>query len=301
MEKQTTAAGAARAKINLFLDVVGQREDGYHLIDGVMQSLSLSDQVEVRLTENAGELTLAVQDGGGIPTDRSNLAWRAAEAFLAESGLVAGVAIGLRKSIPACGGLAGGSSDAACVLRLLNRLAGAAALPPERLHGIAERLGADVPFCLEGFAGAMRTAGIGTVLTPVPPLPAGTVLNANAGEGVPTPWAYARLDALSPVPDIGGRAGAERMLAALRSGDLRQIAAACRNVFEAAVIPVRPRVHELKEKMLAGGALVSMMSGSGPSVFGLFEDRAAAEALCGELRQSGAAAFVTAPAQAEIG
>ena len=301
MEKRSVATGAARAKINLFLDVVGRREDGYHLIDGVMQSLALSDRVDVRLTEQAGEISLTVKDGGDIPADGRNLAWRAAEAFLSESGLAAGVRIGLRKSIPAAGGLAGGSSDAACVLRLLNRLAGEHSLSQEKLHRLAERLGADVPFCLESPDGAMRTEGIGTVLTPVPALPDCTVMIANAGEGVPTPWAYARLDALSPVPDIGGRAGAERMLAALRSGDLMQVAAACRNVFEAAVIPVRPRVSELKARMLESGALTAMMSGSGPSVFGLFEDRAAAAALCVALQNCGVAAFVTAPAQTEIG
>ena len=285
--------GMARAKINLLLEVVGRRADGYHLIDGVMQSLALGDPMCVTWDGTGEGVALRLTNGGELPTDRGNLAYRAAEAFLAESGLGGRVTVELEKRIPIAGGLAGGSSDAACVLRLLNRMAGKRALTEDRLAALAAGLGADVPFCLLSSGGAMRTQGIGEVLTAVPPLPPCTVLVARAGEGVSTPWAYAALDAAHASDELSE---VEGVLAALRSGDLRQIAAACRNVFESVVMPVRPAVCRLKEQMREAGALVSMMSGSGPSVFGLFEDRAAAEALCLRLRAEGAVAFVTEPA-----
>lgn len=287
--------GMARAKINLLLEVVGRRADGYHLIDGVMQSLALGDPMCVTWDSTGEGVELRLTNGGELPTDRGNLAYRAAEAFLAASGLGGHVTVEMEKRIPVAGGLAGGSSDAACVLRLLNGMAGERALTKARLAALAAGLGADVPFCLLSSDGAMRTQGIGEVLTDVPSLPPCTVLVARAGEGVSTPWAYAALDAASASDEPSE---VEGMLAALRSGDLRQVAAACRNVFESVVMPVRPAVRHLKEQMCEAGALVSMMSGSGPSVFGLFENRAAAEALCLRLRTEGAVAFVTEPAAA---
>lgn len=285
--------GMARAKINLLLEIVGRRADGYHLIDGVMQSLALGDPMCVTWDGMGEGIELRLTNGGELPTDRGNLAYRAAEAFLAASGLGGRVTIELEKRIPVAGGLAGGSSDAACVLRLLNDMAGDRALERARLAALAAGLGADVPFCLLSSDGAMRTQGIGEVLTAVPPLPPCTVLIARAGEGVSTPWAYAALDAAHASDEPSA---VEGVLAALRSGDLRRIAVSCRNVFEDIVLPVRPAVCDLQARMREAGALVSMMSGSGPSVFGLFEDRAAAEALCLHLRADGAVAFVTEPA-----
>ncbi len=296
MERLAAADGIARAKINLFLDVIGRQSDGYHRIDGVMQSLELGDPVRVCFDPAGSGIHLQVTGGGDIPVDSRNLAWRAAERFLTCSGLGGGVTVLLEKRIPAAGGLAGGSSDAACVLRLLNRLAGEAALPPSVLSSLAAELGADVAFCLESPDGAMRTEGIGTVLTPVPPLPACTVLVANAGEGVSTPWGYAALDERLGDYAAGRQARAERfaaLLSALRAGSLERVAASCFNIFEAAIIPVRPRVQELKDRMRAAGALVAMMSGSGPSVFGLFRDRVAAESLCCAMQREGITVFVT--------
>lgn len=292
------AEGVAYAKINLFLDVVGRREDGYHLIDGVMQSVELGDLVRVELDPEAEGITLDVRGNDRVPTDSTNLAWRAAERFLEQTGLRAGVAIGLEKRIPAAGGLAGGSSDAACVLRLLNGLAGEAALSHGDLRALAAGLGADVSFCLESPNGAMRTEGIGDVLTPVPALPDCAILIANAGEGVSTPWAYALLDEMEHdlTRDWRKRSRQIRgMLGALDEGELAEVCRSCRNVFEDAIIPVRPQARELRRRMREARACIAMMSGSGPSVFGLFDDRAAAEALCGELKRENVTAFVTAP------
>lgn len=290
--------GVAHAKINLYLDVVGRREDGYHLIDGVMQSLELGDALRVGLDPDAEGISLRVTGDGKVPTDRKNLVWLAAERFLERTGLRAGVSIELEKRIPAAGGLGGGSSDAACVLRLLNGMAGDAALSREALSDLAESLGADLPFCLCSPEGAMRTQGIGGTLTPVPALPACTVLVAKAGDGVSTPWAYGLLDEMHGDFTENRRERTrqiERMLAALRQGELGAVAAGCYNIFERAIVPIRPWVRELRQRMRLAGAKAAMMSGSGSSVFGLFSDRAAAENLCGELRRDGVTAFVTAP------
>ena len=208
----------------------------------------------------------------------------------------------LEKRIPAAGGLAGGSSDAACVLRLLNGLAGDRALSPDALRGVAAGLGADLLFCLESPDGAMRTEGIGDVLTPVPPLPDCAILVANAGEGVSTPWAYGLLDELNRDYAKERREQSRqirRMLKALGTGDLAAVGAACRNAFEEVVVPVRPWVRILRRRMKQAGAEVAMMSGSGPSVFGLFSDRAAAENLGEELKREGAKVFVTRPRRNE--
>lgn len=298
------AEGVAYAKINLYLDVLGQREDGYHLIDGVMQSVELGDVVRVTLDPDREGISLRITGDDCVPTDNSNLAWRAAERFLVKTGLRVGVTVGLEKRIPSAGGLAGGSSDAACVLRLLNGLAGENALSHAELREVAAGLGADVTFCLESPDGAMRTEGIGDILTPVPALPDCAILIANAGDGVPTPWAYGLLDEMKRDLNRDRRERNKRvlrMLDALRAGNFETICERCRNVFEEAVIPTRPRVRELRKRMRSGGAHVAMMSGSGPSVFGLFTDRAAAETLCEELKHEGVTAFVTSPRRTDKG
>ena len=296
------AEGIAYAKINLYLDIVGRRDDGYHFIDGVMQSVETGDRIRVGLDPGGAGITLRVEGDDSVPADSTNLAWRAAERFLAKAGLCAGVTVELEKRIPAAGGLAGGSSDAACVLRLLNGLAGDRALSPDALRGVAAGLGADLLFCLESPDGAMRTEGIGDVLTPVPPLPDCAILVANAGEGVSTPWAYGLLDELNRDYAKERREQSRqirRMLKALGTGDLAAVGAACRNAFEEVVVPVRPWVRILRRRMKQAGAEAAMMSGSGPSVFGLFSDRAAAENLGEELKREGAKVFVTRPRRNE--
>ncbi len=296
------AEGIAYAKINLYLDIVGRRDDGYHFIDGVMQSVETGDRIRVGLDPGGAGITLRVEGDDSVPADSTNLAWRAAERFLAKAGLSAGVTVELEKRIPAAGGLAGGSSDAACVLRLLNGLAGDRALSPDALRGVAAGLGADLLFCLESPDGAMRTEGIGDVLTPVPPLPDCAILVANAGEGVSTPWAYGLLDELNRDYAKERREQSRqirRMLKALGTGDLASVGAACRNAFEEVVVPVRPWVRILRRRMKQAGAEAAMMSGSGPSVFGLFSDRAAAENLGEELEREGAKVFVTRPRRNE--
>ena len=286
----------AYAKINLCLDVTSRRENGYHEIDGVMQSVTLCDMLEIGY--EAGEETvvrLTAEGNPDMPTDGRNLAVRAAERLLEHVGVDGTVEIKLQKRIPMAGGLAGGSTDAAAVFRGLNRL-----LPkPLTVSELCEfgcRLGADVPFCIVG--GAMRTQGIGEVLTPVPSMPDCHLVIAKRGEGVSTPWAYGKLDALySNFDPTATRPDAQlpRLLSALDSQDLEEICAASYNIFEPVVSELQKDVSLIRGEMLAKGALLSRMSGSGPSVFGVFSSEDQAEGACASLREMGADAYVCRP------
>ncbi len=286
----------AYAKINLCLDVTGKRENGYHEIDGVMQSVTLCDLVTLTFEpRESTEIVLTAEGNPDMPTDEKNLAYRAAKRLLETVGVTGAVQIHLQKRIPMAGGLAGGSTDAAAVLRGLNRL-----LPDpceiEKLCEIGSRLGADVPFCVVG--GAMRTRGIGDVLTPVPSMPDCYIVIARRGEGVSTPWAYGKLDEMyDDFRDGADRpdAGLPDLLAALERGSLDDACASVYNIFEPVVCQLQTDVTVLREEMLRRGAVVSRMSGSGPSVFGIFADKAAAETACGSLIGMGAEAFVCRP------
>ncbi len=276
----------ANAKINLFLDMTGQRADGYHTITGVMQAVDLHDRVTVAVEGAAGkhlcvmgprpgaaeEIVLTCSNPA-LPTDGKNLAWRAAEAFFAATGYACRrLSIDIDKRIPAAAGLAGGSTDAAAVLRALNELY-ECPLTEEALCTVGLALGADVPFCIKGYT--QLTEGVGEVLTPLSPLPDCEILLACAGEGISTPAAYRALDEaygnFAPdayAPRLWDR---DAQLAALANGDLVGVCAHALNIFESVILPVHPTATMIKETLTASGALLSMMSGSGPSVFGIFE------------------------------
>ena len=304
----------AYAKINLFLDVTGRRENGYHDIAGVMHTVSLCDCVTLTVEgahrgeicslatapRGVGEITLTCTELS-LPTDRKNLAWRAAEAFFEATGIgAARLTIHIEKHIPAAAGLAGGSTDAAAVLRGLNRLYGAP-LSVDGLTAVGVRIGADVPFCIVG--GACITRGIGDDLTPIRALPGGTLVVACAGEGISTPAAYGALDAM-----YGGFAEdaytprAEelaRMLGALARGDAAGVATEGFNLFESVILPEHSTAREIKATMQAGGARLALMSGSGPSVFGLFDSDEQAERVLDELRAKDIPAWLCHPTHPE--
>jgi 4-diphosphocytidyl-2-C-methyl-D-erythritol kinase len=205
------------------------------------------------------------------------------------------VEIHIQKRIPMAGGLAGGSTDAAAVLRALNRLL-PKPLSMEQLCEIGGRLGADVPFCTVG--GAMRTQGIGDVLTPVPSMPTCSLVIARRGEGVSTPWAYGRLDEI--YADFADRSvcpasGLDTLLGALERGSLEGVCASVYNIFEDVVAAEKQDVTSLREEMLRHGALTARMSGSGPSVFGIFATEQAASEARDALLNLGADAFVCTP------
>lgn len=274
------------AKINLFLEVLDLRPDGYHNIDTIMQSVNLCDTVRVDLSDGSGRITLTCSNPT-LPTDNRNIAYRAAQRFLDElDRRDLDVAISIEKKIPIAAGLAGGSTDAAGVLIALGRML--PGIPQDRLLEIGRGLGADVPFCMR--CGCARAQGIGEILTPLPGLsPEYTIVVAKGGEGVSTKAAYEALDAAP------SRISASDMADALTRGDVGEVCDRLYNAFERIVPAERPMVGFAKNAMLHGGALAALMSGSGPSVFGIFSDLDRAEATCEYLKTKGYEAFVAAP------
>lgn len=266
----------AHAKINLFLDIVGRRPDGYHEIAGVMQSISLSDTVTVEAmgvnaTGGAARMALTCSNPD-LPTDSRNLAWRAADAFFAASGYgCESLCIHIEKRIPAAAGMAGGSTDAAAVLKALNELCGYP-LTADGLCRVGAGLGADVPFCIVG--GAQITRGIGDELTSLPALPDCELVVACAGEGVSTPAAYRALDGMygdfDPAAYTPREGELAAQIAALRGEDLDGVCASAFNLFESVVLPTHSTAGGIKKLLSDEGAILSLMSGSGPSVFGVF-------------------------------
>lgn len=286
----------AYAKINLFLDITGRRADGYHTITGIMQAISLCDEVTVRVDpvpDGAGNITLTCSDPA-LPSDSSNLGYRAALAFLAATGREdIAVTIHIDKHIPAAAGLAGGSTDAAAVLRALNDLTGRP-LDEVALRAVGLSLGADVPFCLAGQA--QITEGVGEVLTPCTPLPPCSIVVACGGEGVSTPAAYRTLDTM--YAGFDGTAYVSRydrlveLQKALDSASLVGVGVHAYNLFESAILPHHPVATGIRDTLRGAGAACAMMSGSGPSVFGLFVDEAAAHHAAEALQAQGIPSWV---------
>ncbi|HIR52779.1 MAG TPA: 4-(cytidine 5'-diphospho)-2-C-methyl-D-erythritol kinase [Candidatus Onthovicinus excrementipullorum] len=264
----------AAAKINLLLDIKGKLPNGYHSLYMVMQSVSLCDRVTVEQTDTGIiELTCSRE---AIPCDSRNTAYRAAECFFEQTGIQnGGLRIHIDKKIPHEAGLAGGSADAAAVLRALDAIY-APGLRERDLCRIGVKIGADVPFCIAG--GTMIAQGIGEVLTPLEDMPACTIVLAKPAEGVSTAAAYARYDERGSCRGQDSKA----MLAAIRGGDLYQIAQKLGNSFEQLIDT--PRRVEIKSILRSCGAIGSCMSGSGPTVFGLFDDEVRAEKAVRQLR-----------------
>lgn len=260
----------AMAKINLGLDVVRKREDGYHEVRMIMQTIRMYDQIELEPTEAPG---IRVSTNlNYLPTNEDNLVYKAAKLLMDEFDVKKGLNIGLRKFIPVAAGMAGGSSDAAAVMVGVNRLFHLN-LSQKELMERGVKIGADVPYCI--LRGTALAEGIGEKLTHLPPAPAGYVLIAKPGIHVSTKFVYTNLKAneLENHPDIDGQ------IQAIRSGDLKKVAELCGNVLETVTIPAYPVIEEIKDVMKKGGALNACMSGSGPTVFGLFDDREKAKAV----------------------
>lgn len=275
----------APAKINLFLEVNGRLENGYHSISSIMQTVSLYDTVKIKLNRDGG-ITLK-SNRAYLPCDERNLAYRAAAAFLGECGdktQGVGVAIELIKVIPVSAGLAGGSTDAAAVLLGMNKLF-SEPLPESRLLELGGKLGADVPFCIK--KGTMSAQGIGEQLTPAPTMPdCHIVIAIGSDMKKSTAQAYAEIDALSFEPkDMSG------ILRALGEGSVDGVCAELHNRFE----DISPHVFELSDIMRSLGAAGSLLSGSGPSTFGIFYDRRSAKKATAALRKMGYYAWECSP------
>ncbi len=276
----------AHAKLNLTLDILGRRADGYHDLRMVMQSVALHDRLTVEIGTGRG--LQIYTDRSYLPTDKRNLAAAAALRFAEGTGIdLGGVSISIKKNIPVCAGLAGGSSDAAAVLRALNDLTGAG-LSPAQLARLGEGVGSDVPYCVQG--GGALAEGRGEVLTPLPALPPCHIVLCKPGFPISTPELFQRADSvkLRRRPDTAG------LIAALEAGDLGGVARRLYNVFED-VLPPRPaaQVADIKNAFLSHGALGASMSGSGPTVFGIFGQEAPAQAAYEELSVAHREIFLT--------
>ena len=270
----------AFAKINLTLDITGVREDGYHLLRSIMHTVRLSDILTVS-AENAEETSICIStDKSYIPTDGKNTMYKAAEAFCSALGRPLRIDIKAEKHIPVGAGLGGGSSDAAALLRALNRLTGAG-FSRKKLCGIGLSVGADVPYCI--FGGTAAVEGIGELVRPLPKLPAWPLLICKPRGGASTPQVYREFDRLSGGANRPDNAAAESFV---RRGDIRGLAGQCKNVLTAAAALIRPEIPEIKSMISGCGALCAEMSGSGSAVFGIFDSFSEAKAAADRLSRS---------------
>lgn len=269
----------AYGKINLGLDVLRRREDGYHDVRMIMQTVGIFDRVDLVWKEEPGiqvETNLYY-----LPVNENNLVYKAAKLLMDEFSIEDGVSIDLNKYIPVAAGMAGGSSDAASVLYGMNKMF-SLGLSQDELMRRGVKIGADVPYCI--MRGTALAEGIGEILTPLPPMPACFVLVAKPGISVSTKFVYENLHAndLRPEqhPDI------DAAIAGIRAGDLKATAQAMGNVLELVTAREYPVIEEIKNFMKKRGALNAMMSGSGPTVFGLFENKTTARNAFYQLRRT---------------
>lgn len=278
----------ARAKLNLSLDVLARREDGYHDLRMVMQTVELSD--EIALTETAESGVRVSTDLCYLPNDERNLAAVAVRKFREATGWTGqGLSLHIRKRIPVCAGMGGGSSDAAAVLRAVNELSGLH-LPAEQLACIGEQVGSDVPYCVLG--GTALAEGKGERLTVLPPMPDCRIVICKPAFPISTPELFSCIDCKK----IRCRPDTEGIIAALHAGDLNGIARRLYNVFEDVLTDRRgAEIAEIKSEMVSGGALGAAMSGTGPTVFGIFDDAEKAQGVFRALKEHYPDTFLTGP------
>lgn len=270
----------ALAKINLGLDVVRKREDGYHEVRMVMQTIHLYDRLEIA-KNNSGKITMQT-NLSFLPTNENNLVYKAAKLLVDEFGIKDGIHVDLKKHIPVAAGMAGGSTDAAAVLYGVNRMFDLG-LTKKELMERGVKIGADVPYCI--MRGTALAEGIGEELTQLSPMVKCPVLIAKPQISVSTKFVYENLKLNEQMvhPDI------DKLVSDIQKKNLKAIAADMGNVLETVTIPEYPVIAEIKEHMMEHGALNSMMSGSGPTVFGLFEDEATAMKAYEAMKASGLA------------
>ena len=252
----------ARAKINTALDVVGKREDGYHDLRMIMQTVNLCDNITISKSKEKG---IRLQSNlSWLPCDSRNLVYRAAQEMIDACGIKGGVDIELKKRIPAAAGLAGGSADCAATLIGMRSLYGIN-MPNEQLMKIGESLGADVPFCI--MRGTALAEGKGEILTPLPPFPDTFVLLAKPPINVSTPVIFKEFSQA----EVKERPDIEKMIAYIKQGDLKGICETMCNVLETVTVNKYPVISDINRSMMEYGADGSMMSGSGPTVFGFYD------------------------------
>ena len=267
----------ALAKINLGLDVVRRREDGYHEVRMIMQTIQLYDRLDIKRTQEPG---IQIQTNlSFLPVNENNLIYKAAKLLMDEFSITDGVSVKLDKRIPVAAGMAGGSTDAAAMLIGVNRLF-SLGLTKRELMERGVQIGADVPYCI--MRGTALAEGIGEALSPLPPMVKCPVLVAKPSISVSTKFVYQnlKLDDTTIHPDI------DRLIDDIKAKNLHDIAAHMGNVLETVTIPNYPVIDEIKKHMLSNGAVGAMMSGSGPTVFGLFDDEDTAKKAYKAMRSS---------------
>ena len=267
----------ALAKINLGLDVVRRREDGYHEVRMIMQTILLYDRLDIKRTQEPG---IQIQTNlSFLPVNENNLIYKAAKLLMDEFSITDGVSVKLDKRIPVAAGMAGGSTDAAAMLIGVNRLF-SLGLTKRELMERGVQIGADVPYCI--MRGTALAEGIGEALSPLPPMVKCPVLIAKPSISVSTKFVYQnlKLDDTTIHPDI------DRLIDDIKAKNLHDIAAHMGNVLETVTIPNYPVIDEIKKHMLSNGAVGAMMSGSGPTVFGLFDDEDTAKKAYKAMRSS---------------
>lgn len=270
----------ALGKINLGLDVLGKRPDGYHDVRMVMQTIYLYDQITI--TKRKGPGIGLSTNLFYLPVNENNLAYRAAKLLMDEFEIRSGVDIFLEKHIPVAAGMAGGSSNAAAVLYGINRMFDLG-LSTEELMKRGVSLGADVPYCI--MRGTVLAEGIGEILTPLPPMPRCQIVVAKPPVSVSTKMVYEKIDSRRIVehPDIDG------IIDGLKEGDVTKIASCMGNVLEQVTVEEYPVIDKIKKLMNEGGAKGAMMSGSGPTVFGIFTEKSLAKKAALKIREAGLA------------
>lgn len=270
----------ALGKINLGLDVLGKRPDGYHDVRMVMQTIYLYDQITITKRKESG-IGLST-NLFYLPVNENNLAYRAAKLLMDEFEIRSGVDIFLEKHIPVAAGMAGGSSNAAAVLYGINRMFDLG-LSMEELMKRGVSLGADVPYCI--MRGTVLAEGIGEILTPLPPMPRCQIVVAKPPVSVSTKMVYEKIDSHRIVehPDIDG------IIEGLKEGDVTKIASRMGNVLEQVTVEEYPVIDKIKKLMNEGGAKGAMMSGSGPTVFGIFTEKSLAKKAALKIREAGLA------------
>ena len=270
----------ALAKINLGLDVIRRREDGYHEVSMVMQTIHLYDRLDI-VKNTSGNITMET-NLSFLPTNENNLVYKAAKLLSDEFGIKDGIHVNLQKRIPVAAGMAGGSTDAAAVLYGVNKIFDLG-LSMQDLMNRGVKIGADVPYCI--MRGTALAEGIGEKLSPLSPMVKCPVLIAKPGINVSTKFVYEnlKLDANTVHPNI------QQLIADIKEKDLTKIAHDMGNILESVTIPAYPVIADIKEHMMEHGAVGSMMSGSGPTVFGLFDDENTAQAAFEAMKASGLA------------
>ena len=256
------AVARSYAKINLTLDVLGKRADGYHDVEMIMQTVTLFDLIIIDKTHNNIEVGTNLKY---LPNNDKNIAYKAAKLFFEKTGIRGGARIMIHKNIPVAAGLAGGSGNGAAVLCAMNLLFNAG-LSEAELCEMGAEIGADVPYCIVG--GTRLASGIGEILTPLAPMKKTTILIVKPPINVSTGMIYEQIDSAP----IENRPDTEAIINALKAGDTETVAKNLCNVMEAVTEKMYPVIGGIKKKMLINGALGAVMSGSGPSVFGIFDD-----------------------------